>query len=182
MKGIVFTELLELVEDQFGLEVADTILERSKLQSGGIYTAVGTYDHNEVLELVTQLSQATGAEIGELVAVFGEYLFGRLAAGHPSFFESLDDTFQLLENVEGYIHVEVRKLYEGAELPTIETERPEANQLIVTYQSTRPFAQLALGLIKGCIAHFGEEITIECEDVSAGAQTSMRFHLRRGSA
>jgi hypothetical protein len=34
MKGIVFTEFLDLVEDKFGLEVLDKIITQSNLESG----------------------------------------------------------------------------------------------------------------------------------------------------
>ena len=36
MKGIVFTEFLEMVEEKFGLEVVDYIIESSELASEGI--------------------------------------------------------------------------------------------------------------------------------------------------
>ena len=42
MKGIIFTEFLDLVEEKFGLEMVDKIIEQSNLDSGGIYTSVGT--------------------------------------------------------------------------------------------------------------------------------------------
>ena len=43
MKGIVFTEFLEMVEDKFSFDVVDTIIEQSELESGGVYNAgVGT--------------------------------------------------------------------------------------------------------------------------------------------
>ena len=53
MKGMVFTEFLEMVEDKFSPEVADQIIEQANLRSGGIYTSVGTYDHGEMIELVS---------------------------------------------------------------------------------------------------------------------------------
>lgn len=47
MKGIIFTEFLEMVEDRFSPEIADRIIEASDLPSRGVYTAVGTYDHTD---------------------------------------------------------------------------------------------------------------------------------------
>jgi len=44
MKGIVFTEFLELVENKFGLEMLDAIIEASNLESEGVYTRIGTYN------------------------------------------------------------------------------------------------------------------------------------------
>ena len=53
MKGIVFTEFLELVEDKFGLEMVDNIITSSTLESEGVYTAVGTYSFSEMLTIIT---------------------------------------------------------------------------------------------------------------------------------
>ncbi len=57
MKGIVFTEFLEMVEESFGFELADRIVVDSKLPSGAVYTAVGTYSHGEMLDLIHKLSE-----------------------------------------------------------------------------------------------------------------------------
>ena len=44
MKGMVFTELLDMVEDKFGIDMVDSIIEDADLPvSKGVYTAVGTY-------------------------------------------------------------------------------------------------------------------------------------------
>jgi hypothetical protein len=56
MKGVVFTEFLEMVEGRFGLAMADRIIEAAQLPSSGAYTAVGTYDYTEMVHLVNALS------------------------------------------------------------------------------------------------------------------------------
>ncbi len=83
MKGIVFTQFLDFVEARFGPEMADSILTGASLPSGGIYTAVGTYDHHELVTLLVGLNQATGVAIPELVREYGRALFGVLARGYP---------------------------------------------------------------------------------------------------
>ncbi|MGH8626303.1 MAG: heme NO-binding domain-containing protein, partial [Gammaproteobacteria bacterium] len=103
MKGVVFTEFLEMVEDRFSPEVADRIIEASNLPSGGAYTAIGTYDHTEMTQLVTQLSAATGTAVPVLVHAFGQYLFGRFVALYPQFFEGVESAFPFLEKIDGYI-------------------------------------------------------------------------------
>ncbi|MDW1810083.1 heme NO-binding domain-containing protein, partial [Vibrio sp. Vb2362] len=45
MKGIIFTEFMELVEEKFGLDVLDQVLDLSNDE--GVYTAVGSYDHKD---------------------------------------------------------------------------------------------------------------------------------------
>jgi hypothetical protein len=180
MKGVVFTEFLEMVEDLFSPEMSDRIIEASDLQSGGVYTAVGTYDHNELLQLVTQLSTVTGIAVPHLLHTFGKHLFGRFVVGYPQFFEGVKSTFAFLEHIEDYIHVEVRKLYPNADLPSFEYATSEPRRLTMIYRSTRPFADLAEGLISGCIEHFGEQIAIQREDLSDGQGTCARFSLTKG--
>ncbi len=179
MKGVVFTEFLAMVEDQFSFEIADRIIEASDLATDGAYTSVGTYDHTELLRLITALSGETGVAIPDLARVFGTYLFNRFHALYGQFFEGAQSTFNFLENVESYIHVEVRKLYPDAELPSFKCEVQGDTHMVMTYRSKRPFADLAEGLIAGCAEHFGESIDIRHEDLSDGDRTHVRFQLTK---
>lgn len=179
MKGIVFSEFIEMVEDVFGPEVADRIIMDSQLPSGGAYTSVGTYDHSEMLALVQRLAELTDSSVEELVRRFGHYLCGRFVRLYGSFFQGVEGVFDFLETIDEHVHVEVQKLYPDAELPRFSTQRPDANTLVMTYQSKRPFAALAHGLILGSIDHFGEAVSVVMEDLSAGQGNQARFVLRR---
>lgn len=160
MKGIVFTEFLEMVENAYGFEVADNIVNNSQLESGGVYSAVGTYNHSEMVQLVTNLSQEVETPIEDLLGVYGNYFFKILMASYPQFFEGVKSAYQFLSGIESYIHVEVLKLYPDAELPHFEIESPNDNTLIMTYHSERKLHAFAEGLINGCIEHFKEEIKV----------------------
>ena len=175
MKGIVFTEFLEMVEEKFSPDLADRVVEEAELASGGVYTSVGTYDHEEMLKLVSCLSKETKISSPDLMRVFGEHLFNRFAILYPSYFKNMNSSFEFLQKIDGYIHVEVRKLYPEAELPKFKYDATRPGCLRLTYESTRPFAPLAEGLIRGCVAHFGEKADIQVEDLSAGAGTAARF-------
>jgi Haem-NO-binding len=109
MKGVVFTEFLEMVEDRFSPEMADRIIEGAKLPSGGVYTTVGTYDHGEMIQLVSCLSEETGIPSAELVRSFGMHLFGRFHTMFPKYFEDVSSSFDFLQRTDHYIHVEVQK-------------------------------------------------------------------------
>jgi heme-NO-binding protein len=177
MKGIVFTEFLEMVEETFSVEVVDQIIEASDLPSHGVYTAVGSYDHAEILQLVTHLSEITGMAVPDLVRAFGKHLFGRFVQGYPHFFEGLDSAFAFLQQVENYIHIEVKKLYPDAELPSFDCDASHPGQLVMTYKSSRPFADLAEGLIRGCIEHYGEDIELTSQDLSGAQRKHVCFIL-----
>lgn len=177
MKGIVFSEFIELVEDKFGFDIADEIIEKADLPSGGAYTQVGTYDHKELVALVVLLSEETGVAVEDLIKTFGEHLLGRFVALYPQFFEGINTSFAFLDTIENKVHVEVKKLYPEAELPTFETSFPAENTMKLVYSSKRPFSALAYGLIKGCASYYGESIRIEMLDQSTENQTVVVFTL-----
>jgi hypothetical protein len=181
MKGVVFTEFLEMVDARFGPEVTEEIVASSALPSGGAYTAVGTYDHAEILTLVGALAARTGAPPRELVRAFGHHLAGTFARRYKVFFDRAGDTFGLLRSIENHIHVEVRKLYPDAELPRFEVEREDASQLVLVYRSPRPFADLAEGLIEAAARYYGEEITLRRSEMSSTSGTSVRFEVSRAA-
>ena len=91
----------------------------------------------------------------------------------------METAFEFLGKVESYIHVEVRKLYDDAELPSFEYGTPAPDRLTITYRSRRPLADLALGLIEGCADHYGESMSIDRKDLASGAETRVQFSLTR---
>jgi hypothetical protein len=177
MKGIVYTEFLEMVETKFSIDVVEQIISRSELPSGAAYTAVGTYDYHELLQLVTQLSDTTNISVSDLTRAFGLHLFERFFLAYPNFFMGVATAFEFLNRIDDYIHVEVRKLYPDAELPRFETRLVGPNSLEMIYRSDRPFGDLAEGLIRGCIEHYGEGISLEREAILTGEAKGVRFVL-----
>lgn len=182
MKGVVFTEFLEMVGARFSEAMVETLIAGSDLPSGGAYTSIGTYEHQELVTLVVGLSERTQLPVPALIHAFGRHLLQRFIVGFPQFFSSASDAFTFLDRVEGYVHIEVRKLYPDAELPSFECTRPDPDTMLMLYRSRRGLADLASGLIEACAEHYGEQIAIEVEDRSGGARTEVCFHLRRTRA
>lgn len=181
MKGIVFTEFLEMVDDKFSPEIAEAIIEEANLPSGGSYTTVATYDHAEMVTMVVKLAEKTDTPVSDLLTVFGEYLLGRFTMLYPGFFEGVNNTYDFLDTIENHVHVEVKKLYSDAELPTFKTKRNDNNSMTMTYQSSRQFADLAEGLIRGSIAHFGENITLRRRNLGNEDGSYAAFYLEKTS-
>ncbi|MCM0044972.1 MAG: heme NO-binding domain-containing protein [Burkholderiaceae bacterium] len=180
MKGIVFREFIDMVESKFSLDTADAIIAASTLSTGGAYTSVGTYPHEEMVDLVSHLSKHTGMPVRDLLLHFGRHLFTRFAVVHPEHVLTYGSAFDLLRRLDGNIHVEVRKLYNDAELPSFTYEQLGDDSMVFTYSSHRKLADFAQGLIEGCIAHFGEPMRIDRVDLPEdqhGAHT--RFTLSR---
>jgi hypothetical protein len=175
MKGMVFTEFLEMVEAKFSADMVDDIIEDSNLPNGGAYTAVGTYDHGELVQMVVALSKRCGMPVPALVQVFGEHMFGRFHTLYPSFFSGVTSALDFLEGIESVIHTEVRKLYPDAQLPQFDCTR-SADGLKMVYSSPRHFGDLAEGLIKGAVAHFGDRLHVARNDQPDG---SIVFEMTR---
>lgn len=182
MKGVVFTEFLQMVEEKFSLDVLDRVIGDAALPNDGAYTAVGTYDYREMVRLVSSLSAATQVPVADLLRAFGEQLFRRFTVLYPEFFQVPASVFEFLQGVEKRIHTEVRKLYPDAELPTIDCRMPDRDHLVVDYRSGRAFGDLAEGLIRGCIAHYGERITLQRHDLPVQSGAQVRFTLARQAA
>lgn len=180
MKGIVFTEFLEMVESLFDEDMADDILDAADLESGGAYTSVGTYDYQEMVALVVELNKRTDIPIPDLLKTYGKHLFGRFATLFPAFFEEVDNSIDFAATIENHIHIEVRKLYPDAELPTFDTDRNNETMSMV-YQSVRPFADFAEGLLTGCIEYYDHDVTLTRRDLKDD-NTHSEFILTRVAA
>ncbi|GAA60768.1 hypothetical protein P20652_2635 [Pseudoalteromonas sp. BSi20652] len=171
MKGIIFTEFLEMVENHFSAEVADQIIELNDLDSKGAYTSVGNYNKEELVKLITSLSACVNLPITVLLKEYGKYLLSRFVIYYPYFFKDLTNTFDFLDTIDRHVHVEVKKLYSNAELPSFQTKRLSRTQMQMFYQSSNPFALLADGLIEGAANHFGENIHVD-SDISDNHQVA----------
>ncbi len=177
MKGVVFTEFLQFVEASYSPEMVDKMIEESNLPTKGAYTAVGVYDHQEMVKLVQTLSKETNIPVPALIKAFGKHLFTRFTVGYPQFFKTKTNTFEFLKSVENYIHVEVKKLYPDAELPHFKCAEPTPNTLVMTYTSSRSFPDLAEGLIEGCIEYHKENIVVQRQDISVEVGSKTIFTL-----
>ncbi len=177
MKGIVFTEFLKMVDEKISPETTEKIIDKANLPSGGAYTAVGTYDHMEMVSLLVALSQETGTPVPQLLHTFGRHLLGVFSKKFPSFFDAHKDPLSFLECVDGYVHVEVRKLYPDAQLPRFFCRRLSPTQLLMDYASERHLADLAHGLIEATMEHYSRPGTIARHDVALNGQPATRFTI-----
>lgn len=176
MKGIIFTELMEMVETGHGLEIADKLLSHPKLSTGGVYIATGTYPVEDLEILLGTLQEILGADRDTLLKLFSGHLFQTFEKKYAGLLEGYSDTFGLLKMIEGHIHVEVKKLYPDAELPEFEVESETQDQLVLIYTSSRHMGALAEGLMEAAARHFQETFDIQKEKITT---ESMRFTLNR---
>lgn len=180
MKGIVFTEFLEMVEDKFGLETVDYIVYKSELKSKGIYTSVGTYDFFEMLSLISNLSERVNIPVQDLIYSYGLYFFSVLNRAHSNIIDLYATPLDLLASVENHIHVEVRKIYPGAELPSFKIIKRTDTFLEMIYYSDRGLYMFAKGLIEKTFEHYGKDVTLKLELLKEDG-TEVRFNISQNN-
>ena len=178
MKGVVFVELLSMAESLVGEEAVDNVLDTTPLPSGGAYTSVGNYPCSELMALVGAFSAHTGHSVAVLQKTFGKWIFNKFSESYQVFFEGKSDALTMLESIEREVHVEVRKIYPEAELPTFDTVRISATAIEMTYSSERPLVDFCEGMIEACLDHFDQTAHIQKTDFEQKGQFGARFTIQ----
>jgi hypothetical protein len=160
MKGIVFTGFLEMVENKFGIETVDSVLENLELESNGVYTTVGTYDFSEMVKLLEKLSQQVHIPVNDLIYTYGLYFFSILTASYPEIFKMYGSAFEMLKSVHDHIHVQVRKIYPEAELPAFQITHDREDYLEMIYTSERGMYKFAQALIEKTCEFYRKDASI----------------------
>lgn len=175
----MFVELLSMAEKLLGEDAVDDVLNSVHLPSGGVYTSVGYYDCGELVQLVEAFSTLSGLPRHELERQFGHWVMDAFQSGYPHIFQKYQTAFDMLEAIVDDIHVEVRKLYPDAELPSFRTMRNGATSLSLEYRSERPLVHFCQGLIERCFTKYEEEAQIDIDNVTLGDKGHAYFQISR---
>ncbi|CAM2918193.1 heme NO-binding domain-containing protein [Vibrio ordalii] len=158
MKGIVFSLFFDIIEQRFGMETLETMLERTGLTHP--FTSVGDYKHHELIAMIQAIHQLTGESVDNLQREVGKAMFSSLYQTLPIPIQHDLPFVEFLKKVEDEIHAEVKKLYPNARPPKFIFIEQSGEATVFEYQSHRCLSSLCLGLLEGCAAHFSQPITI----------------------
>jgi predicted hydrocarbon binding protein len=166
MKGIVFVKFNEFIEELWGEEFWDELLYDAQLPSEGIYTTVGTYDDQELFNLIGLIVDKKGLSPKDAQFAFGKWVFKELYQAAPPQAHDFHDIFEFLHAVQNFIHVEVKKLNPDALLPEFEFISESPTLLKFHYQSPRKLCFFCEGIIHGLAEHTRQAVKVsqsECE-------------------
>lgn len=135
MKGLLFTELLEMVEEDFGYSTANAMVLGANLSSGGVYTASRTYHRAEMSVLFEQLQGHTGLPFEQLSAAFGGHLCRRITQAYPQHKAYVNRIFAMISKRSG--------------TPVFQYVSNGNGRLTVLYNPYAKAACLTDGLLKG---------------------------------
>jgi DNA-binding transcriptional LysR family regulator len=163
MHPLIFSEFREFVGETFpaGTEATLGDLPGDDRSAGALAGAIRS------------VAAVVGTGEKDLTRRFGTYLFGRFAKLYPVMLANADSALSVLAELDGKVHAEVRRLHPDAEFPSFTSRRLGPDRLELTYRSSRPLAALAEGMIRGCIAHFGERLAVDCIEESADGRTAV---------
>lgn len=160
MKGVVFTTFFEHVRARHGEDWVDDLIDDVAPDNGGSYTRVGTYPFEDMVKFVSAYAQRSQQKLPMILEDFGYFCFQQWVKTVPEHFNGTSNLFDALCQVDEFHENEVRKLYPQAELPSFKPIFRDERQLQLKYESCKPLADLAVGVIRGASTHYGESITV----------------------
>jgi len=188
MKGIIFTEFLDLVEERFGLEMVDQIICQSRLESNGEYTSLGTYNFYEMLQLLHNLSKNKSISIANLLGAYSAKIFSDMDAIHPEMLTSysgpiemiaaMNEHIEMIFNTKNTPPLRLLEVKSFSPLPHFAIKEKTKNLLIINYKSDRGLQYFWLGLMHEMFKHFNETATIVLENIKKDG-TEIKFTINK---
>ncbi len=149
MKGSVFQLFEKFVDDSFGEDAFDGLVDGCELETTEPFVGPGNYPPSDLVALVVAASETSGLSVEDLLRRFGRFSFPLLAGMVPTLLVGLDTPREFLANLESVIHTEVRKLDPDASPARFTaTERPDGS-LELTYESPLGLFALVEGFLDG---------------------------------
>jgi len=167
MKGIVFTEYIDFLDNKFGMEKTEEIIQAPNPESTAAYTVKGNYPYQEMLDLLRHSSTLTNEKPDDLLVQFGQHMIRVFHQNFPQFFDGKKNA----------IHPEVQKLYPDADLPSFDIEN-KGDDFIMTYHSRKGMGDFAHGLIMGCLDMYRENAKVEKTYLKAD-KTVVQFKISK---
>jgi hypothetical protein len=158
MKGIIFNLVEDVVRRERGDRYWDDVVDASGLH--GAYTSLGTYPDHDLAVLADVIARREQAPVPDVVRHVGHEGIALLAARYPEFFAPHRGARSFLLALNSVVHPEVRRLYQGAVIPTFEHRFPSDDVVEMLYRSERGRCDLAEGLVLGAGAHYGEALEV----------------------
>ena len=173
MKGIIFNLFDNFIISRFGEDTHDEILEASETGPINPFEIVGpgSYPDEMFDAIVTKAAEITKEDKANLLRAMGRHSLPILAERYPHFFNDYKHPREFLKTASMIHQVEVRKLYQDADVPKFFIEDHGSAGLTLTYKSRRHLCHLAEGLIDGLGVYYQVPLQIsQPECVQSGGR------------
>ncbi len=161
MKGVIFNVVQEVVEDAFGIDFWDDAVDLAGID--GSYTSLGSYEDGDMIALVGAIAELGRVSRNDVLVLAGRNGFDKLASRHTELLAGLSGWRDVLDQLDGIIHPEVRKIYPDADVPSFDANQVSGagqDVVLLEYESKRNLCGLAEGLVKGMGDWFETELAV----------------------
>ncbi len=165
MKGVVFNALEEFTDRNYGEDQFQDIVEECHLETKDPFVGPGTYPDSDLMKIVSRLIDIKKVKLDWALKEFGHFLFPKLISINESYASESKGIIDFLQRVDSIIHIEVKKLFEGAITPTFIYSEITETSINIKYISNRQLCFLMEGLILGASEYLNERIDykqLEC--------------------
>lgn len=173
MLGVVFTTLLDLLDERYGVAVTEEVLDRCAFTHGGAYTSMGDYPAEDLVCLVEALHDLHDVPPPETYRELGARLVARSLNTHPAAFQEGGTLTGFLEQLEERLLIELRMLREEAPTPKLQVNRTENGGLELVFAASIWAEHLVPGAVAACAAHYGESVRLEATRSVAASEVRL---------
>jgi hypothetical protein len=160
VKGVIFSCLKELSENEFGADRWAAALERAGLPRTTTYLPIADVDDATILKVVDSLCEVLGVTQQQAADAFGRYWVCNYAPKlYGAYFTGVNSAKELLLKMDD-VHVATTRAIVNAHPPRFTYEDVDENTLIMEYHSTRGLMPFFTGLVRGTAEYYGETADI----------------------
>lgn len=160
MKGVIFSCLREMVENEFGADKWVDALERAGLHRTTTYMPIADVDDETIIRVVDALCEVLGVTQQRAADEFGRYWVCNYASKlYSAYFTDVNSAKELLLKMDD-VHIATTRAIVNAHPPRFMYEDVGENTLIMEYNSARGLMSFFTGLVRGAAEHYGETAEI----------------------
>ena len=161
MHGLIFFYIQKFADVAAAGSTSWKGIRSSVTTTASKFLPSGNYPDADAVAILSTIAETTGRPLPSILEEFGEFLAPHLVKVAGTVIDPTWRTLDLIEHTESIIHTMVRKTNPGAAPPVLETVRQSPDELHLVYNSARRLCPLAVGLMRGIAAYYGEPIRIE---------------------
>ncbi len=148
MSGLIFVSFIQMIEENFGLEILQTIIEKGKLKSEGVYVRGDSYDKKEFFILLNALSSEINMSKRDILKMYGESLSDYLNDTYPEFFEGKNLKSVLL-NLNNVVTKDLKLIYRDIYLPVVNINEDGTKKVVIEFVCSAGREDVLEGFIRG---------------------------------
>ncbi len=160
MKGVIVACLSQLVQENFGEQKWEEILQRCGMDPRKRFMATEDVEDQKTVDMLEKTCEVLGISMGKAADAFGDYWVNVYAPKiYGIYYKNVNNFRDFLTRMDD-VHVKSTKTLENARPPRFEYSWKDDHTLIMTYKSSRGLIDVCVGLVKGVGKYLGEDLKV----------------------